>query len=74
MTNARHPLTLVIALLLAPLTAIHGAVGDPHLATDEGNSLVDAAHIMPFSLFHNDDPRNVDFPRIYVQEVNERLA
>lgn len=26
--------------------------------TDEGNSLIDAAHIMPFSQFHNDDPRN----------------
>jgi len=26
--------------------------------TDAGSSLVDAAHIMPFGLFHNDDPRN----------------
>lgn len=25
---------------------------------DSGGSLVDAAHIMPFGLFHNDDPRN----------------
>ncbi len=26
--------------------------------TEDGRDLVDAAHIMPFGLFHNDDPRN----------------
>ena len=26
--------------------------------TDKGSGLVDAAHIMPFAEFHNDDPRN----------------
>lgn len=26
--------------------------------TDKGSGIVDAAHIMPFGLFHNDDPRN----------------
>lgn len=26
--------------------------------TDQGSGIVDAAHIMPFAEFHNDDPRN----------------
>lgn len=26
--------------------------------TEKGSGIVDAAHIMPFGLFHNDDPRN----------------
>src|SRR5205085_391638 len=26
--------------------------------TNVGGGLIDAAHIMPFGLFHNDDPRN----------------
>nr|MCC5648054.1 hypothetical protein [Nostoc sp. CHAB 5824] len=29
-----------------------------HVTTDDGKTLVDAAHIMPFYQFHNDDPRN----------------
>lgn len=29
-----------------------------NVGTDTGSDLVDAAHIMPFGLFHNDDPRN----------------
>jgi putative restriction endonuclease len=28
------------------------------VGTEEGSGLVDAAHIMPFGQFHNDDPRN----------------
>jgi len=34
------------------------AICDLNVGTDAGSVLVDAAHIMPFSLFHNDDPRN----------------
>ena len=34
------------------------AVCDLNVQTDTGSSLVDAAHIMPFGVFHNDDPRN----------------
>ena len=29
-----------------------------NVRTDDGSGLVDAAHIMPFGMFHNDDPRN----------------
>jgi putative restriction endonuclease len=29
-----------------------------NVQTEDGRALVDAAHIMPFSLFHYDDPRN----------------
>ena len=34
------------------------AVCDLNVKTDTGSGLVDAAHILPFHLFHNDDPRN----------------
>lgn len=34
------------------------AVCSLNVRTDAGGSLVDAAHIMPFGQFHNDDPRN----------------
>lgn len=28
------------------------------VSTEKGSGIVDAAHIMPFGIFHNDDPRN----------------
>lgn len=34
------------------------AVCELSVHTDKGSGIVDAAHIMPFGLFHNDDPRN----------------
>jgi putative restriction endonuclease len=34
------------------------AVCGLNVRTDAGSGLVDAAHIMPFGQFHNDDPRN----------------
>jgi putative restriction endonuclease len=34
------------------------AVCSLNVRADAGSGLIDAAHIMPFGLFHNDDPRN----------------
>jgi putative restriction endonuclease len=41
-------------------TLYHDACAVCHLGVhaDDGSGIVDAAHIMPFGIFHNDDPRN----------------
>ena len=51
----RHALFPKVVKLLYRETC---AVCDLSAHTDQGSGIVDAAHIMPFGLFHNDDPRN----------------